>query len=253
MNQTEIRKTPISLPWAVTAQKYFVDLASTKSYDIVDHYSAKYLDTNPDVRKPFIGNDTVHSMSSTFYEYFDSVIDNYHIAALSLNIDMNSINAVRTHENLEPDLIPDLASSHCSEINKLAFDFAWSQSSEIAKSRYLEKGQKLEFGADQLNSLKFIYNYKFPEYISNEDNSILSVYSPAYFDGDSHNCKLISPARFMEWIYFDGLRAKCVLYAQDYQKPTTSTVDTTTIAESTTSSASSILKNLAIAYILLFV
>jgi len=112
--------------------------------------------------------------------------------------------------------------SICQTINQAAYDWALSKAAPKTLKRFQAKGQPYVFVADQWTSI----GVTGPEWIktamvytTSADKKTVSVAAP-YFSsanknlGDEpftdtvgyHYCKLLSPARAMEWLYADGLR-----------------------------------------------
>jgi hypothetical protein len=114
----------------------------------------------------------------------------------------------------------------CGAINQAAIDWALGKLPEKTRTRFEEYGQKLLVGADLSTCAAgpcWIWdNLKFDR--DNEANTvnIQAVYMGTenynkYPCGESkkipcsagfHYCKLLSPARALEWMYVDGLRNK---------------------------------------------
>lgn len=104
---------------------------------------------------------------------------------------------------------------HCKSINQDAYQLALNVSSQRALSRFQRLGRPLVMAADKKPTPPagpwWIWNY-----LSYTDKSseveVASWYAfyplsgPAYGAGN-HYCKLLSPARALEWIYIDSLRA----------------------------------------------
>lgn len=102
----------------------------------------------------------------------------------------------------------------CKSINQDAYQLALNVSSQRALSRFQRLGRPLVMAADKKPTPPagpwWIWNY-----LSYTDKSseveVASWYAfyplsgPAYGAGN-HYCKLLSPARALEWIYIDGLR-----------------------------------------------
>jgi len=104
--------------------------------------------------------------------------------------------------------------SRCQMINQAAYELALSSASPAARARFLAHGRPLTTVPDRTpipnGGPWFIWNYL--QY--NECADGMAVQSWASFtplDGlaygaGTHYCKLLSPARALEWIYTDGLR-----------------------------------------------
>lgn len=109
----------------------------------------------------------------------------------------------------------------CAEINKHALQWALDNSAKKTVDRYNQYGQKLTFGPDDKMIMGSSWVYTELEFKEDGDNMVLRspematdidapplpIFAP---DGLAcyHYCKLLSPARAVEWMYVDGLRKK---------------------------------------------
>jgi len=114
----------------------------------------------------------------------------------------------------ETDVVPSL----CAEINVLAYQWALNHSSPAARSRFQDIGEVLEMGKDlgPYNAGP-LWIYNALKYNNAKDKSKVVIQAPMMHTpvdykikaaAGFHYCKLLSPARALEWIYIDGLRAK---------------------------------------------
>lgn len=106
--------------------------------------------------------------------------------------------------------------NRCAMINQKAFDLAFNSSSLDAQNVFTKFGKPIAFQNDTTAVIPagpwWIWSYL--EY--KETDTALEVTSyKAFYDlkanpygRGNHYCKLISPARVLEWIYLDGLRGK---------------------------------------------
>eukprot|EP00040_Diaphanoeca_grandis_P039817 m.260239 g.260239 ORF g.260239 m.260239 type:complete len:540 (+) comp39528_c0_seq1:66-1685(+) len=114
----------------------------------------------------------------------------------------------------ETDVIPSL----CAGINEMSWKWALSVATESALSRFNRIGIPMKFGKDIfLGNAGPLWIENPIEYQLASDKSALNVYSPCSHTpinypiqeaAGYHYCKLVSPARTLEWIYLDGLRQK---------------------------------------------
>ena len=104
----------------------------------------------------------------------------------------------------------------CKDINQAAYQLALHAASAKAASRYNQTGRPLIMVADKKPTPPagpwWIWNYLHFEDTpkGTEVSSWYAFYpmsGPSYGAGN-HYCKLLSPARALEWIYTDGLRKK---------------------------------------------
>ena len=112
--------------------------------------------------------------------------------------------------------------SACRDINAAAWAWALGRASQAAVARLHAHGRPLAFAPDVWSGIgitgpKWIHDKL--QYTPSADGSVVNVAAP-YFAlpnknlGDEpyvvtvgyHYCKLLSPARAMEWIYVDALR-----------------------------------------------
>jgi hypothetical protein len=107
----------------------------------------------------------------------------------------------------------------CKAINEAAYDLAMKSASDAAKARFQKNGRPLVMVADVKPSPPagpwWIWNYL--TYDDKGDRMEVSSYyafyslSAADYGAGNHYCKLLSPARALEWIYTDGLRPATVV------------------------------------------
>ena len=111
----------------------------------------------------------------------------------------------------------------CADINAAAYAWALKRASAEAAARFRRYGTPLSFGDDSWSGFgitgpKWIHDKL--RYESAPNGTSVRVVAPTFATpnkklGDEpflltvgyHYCKLLSPARAMEWIYIDGLRA----------------------------------------------
>ena len=111
----------------------------------------------------------------------------------------------------------------CAHINEQAYDWALSKADSATKARFQKHGQKFSFGPDKENSVDLnwvLSEVNYDETILDSGEGVIQVSSnilktainAVHLPGLPetrcfHHCKLLSPARAMEWIYVDSLRA----------------------------------------------
>ncbi len=112
------------------------------------------------------------------------------------------------------------AGSRCMKINQLVYDWALDRADPRARKRFELSGVPLHMGEDK-GSLGNggLWIYLPMQYSQTQDShgkALLEVRSiqlktdvkyPVGIFAGVHYCKLLSPAKVMEWIYVDGLRA----------------------------------------------
>lgn len=112
----------------------------------------------------------------------------------------------------------------CADINQAAYEWALRRASPTARARFLVHGTPLLFGDDTWSGIgitgpKWIHDPL--RFARTSNGSSVLVTAPTFATpnknlGDEpflltvgyHYCKLLSPARALEWIYVDGLRAE---------------------------------------------
>jgi hypothetical protein len=105
--------------------------------------------------------------------------------------------------------------SLCRLVNIQSYKWALDHVGASTKARYEKIGQPLQFAEDKFIALKFYpaWDASDLEFKANDDSQTMVVTSPTIAFSTSfpvlggyHDCKLLSPARAMEWIYIDSLR-----------------------------------------------
>lgn len=112
----------------------------------------------------------------------------------------------------------DVNVNTCRDINIQSYEFALDNAGAEALARFKKIGQPLEFGDDIFNgNAGPIWIGSKLKYTEAADKSKVTITAPCthtpvdYFIKKAagfHYCKVLSPARAMEWIYIDGLRNK---------------------------------------------
>ena len=170
----------------------------------------------------------VTTVSESVYDRFDSLDTGFtHATAAEIRLKMKSRQLYRrnTVDPFAPYEVDNM--NVCKEINELAYKWALEHASPHARARFLQYGTEM----------RFIEDYHFPIAIgplwintklrmkerqdAASGETVLEVQSISMKtdldswinklhpdSGGQHYCKLLSPARAMEWIYTDGLRQK---------------------------------------------
>lgn len=111
-------------------------------------------------------------------------------------------------------------SSRCKAINQLAYDWALEQVDSLTLNRFRKHGVPLSMGEDvgclENGGLWIYLPMRYKQTRDSAGREMLQLravqlktdvkYKIGIFAG-MHYCKLLSPARAVEWIYVDGLRA----------------------------------------------
>ena len=107
--------------------------------------------------------------------------------------------------------------SICKKINEYTYSWALANAGSNTLARFKKLGEPMVFGEDKLENNGLVWIYYPLEYnqTTNNGKTVLKITSltlrtPTEFiipiAGGFHFCKVLSPARAMEWIYVDGLR-----------------------------------------------
>lgn len=214
-------------PWSATAQGLLGPNTSTYSVDATDAVHG-VSDINP-IHLPHIWNNcsappcrlnitTVTYPSYPTLTFLDTGFS--YISADELRVKLVSRQAMlmaagETNVNFTAtDVVPSL----CAAVNELAWKWALQVSGQVALNRFNKIGIPMAFGQDIfLGNAGPLWIENPIEYKYNSDKSVMNVYSPCSHTpvdypikaaAGFHYCKLLSPARALEWIYLDSLRVK---------------------------------------------
>ncbi|KAL1522457.1 hypothetical protein AB1Y20_017445 [Prymnesium parvum] len=150
------------------------------------------------------------------------------ISAAEFRSKLKSRQAFWQKAGLPPSAVPPFETldlhntSMCREVNQAAYEWALRTASPAATARFRRVGQPLVMGADVYAGIGLTGPtwIKSPlEFSVSPDKREVTVTAP-YFATENknlgdvpfidtvgyHYCKLLSPARAMEWIYVDGLK-----------------------------------------------
>ncbi|KAG7374569.1 alpha/beta fold family hydrolase [Nitzschia inconspicua] len=102
----------------------------------------------------------------------------------------------------------------CSKMNERTIEWALEQVPESVKRRYLERGTKLVAGKDIEHSVGPSWIWSYMDYRRVDDRTIeldshimsTPLDHPVPASGGKLYCKLLSPAKALDWIYTDSLR-----------------------------------------------
>ncbi len=107
-----------------------------------------------------------------------------------------------------------LDKSRCAAIQRAAIDYASSRVPAATRNRFEKYGQKFVVAADKNGSPTWEYDSM--DWKEDNAKNIVTIQAAAYSTENKgtktttgiHYCKVVSPARAMEWMYTDGLRNK---------------------------------------------
>ena len=156
------------------------------------------------------------TVSQAVYEKLDSLDTAFApVSASEIRVKFKSRQSIFTAVGEEfVDFDESDGDSECQKLNQLALDWAINASSSKALTRYHQKGIPMIMGPDlgpYNNGPQWIWSPLTMELMGGK----LQVSSPCLKTpldfpikkaGGMHYCKLLSPARALEWIYTDSLR-----------------------------------------------
>jgi len=205
----------------VNSQNSYVILSSLPPFGDLFHPRIKVDNTTNLV------NFTSYSQCS--WEFMDNYIDGGfdYTSATEIGTKMNSRQCSFVYGlNRTKDATPltiDTDMNWCAFINREAYKWALNVTPNETLTRYHDYGQKLNFVNDDVKTNGFSWTYSVVSYTLNKDTDDIDVSSATMItsidakpvpifapDGSDcyHYCKLMSPARAIEWIYVDSLRSK---------------------------------------------
>lgn len=214
-------------PWSVVAQQMMGGLQDV-AMDVTDSIHP-VSDINP-IHLPHVWNTCTDEKSCTLnittvteavYEAGDSLDTGFFsTSAKELRVKLMSRQSVWVdagRKNVDFNAT-DVNVNTCADINKAAFAWAMKNAGAAAQKRFENIGEPLKFGPDlgPYNAGP-LWIYNGLKYKQASDKSAMTIQSPMMHTpidytikaaAGFHYCKLLSPARAMEWIYIDGLRAK---------------------------------------------
>ncbi|UJR31384.1 hypothetical protein I4U23_018878 [Adineta vaga] len=220
----------IGSPWSTYAQKIMSGLNDTIQLNISDQFHIVYkipehfphLDNNCSSIKPLnncILN--VHTVTQNIYDLTDQFdTGETHTSAEEMRVKMISRQVLlEAADGKEHDFNQTDNQSLCGLINQHALDWALENAGYGSKERYEKKGKKMLIGDDigPLNAgpLWIWTPLKYDLGTDSQGRSVVTVRSPTLrlpkdypvsTVAGFHYCKLLSPARALEWIYIDSVK-----------------------------------------------
>ena len=218
--------------WANMAHQYMADFEEYKLSSVVlttDDNFHKVWTVLPDPLPSCLNNCTLGkacnllcvSITQLSYNYYDDLDTGFYpISADEMKTKMNSRQALLTYaglSNVNFTITDEL--STCKFINDKAIEWALANAGANSLKRFQNIGEKLVTAEDYeaMNGGLWIVDYLTYTEVSRDGETTVEVksYSSRYpldywlpISAGYHFCKLLSPARVMEWIYGDGLRKK---------------------------------------------
>ena len=216
--------------WVEEAHKYMAGFPdySLSSIDLTtDDNFHKVWTVIPDPLPSCLNNCTLGTACSLYcvsitqlaYNMYDDVDTGFYpISADEMKTKMNSRQALLTYAGLSNVNFTETdGGSLCQFINDKAIDWALTNAGQSSLNRFQQIGEKCVTGddVDALNGGLWIVDYLTYGETSKDGETVLEVtsYTSRYpldywlpLSSGFHFCKLLSPARVMEWIYNDGLK-----------------------------------------------
>jgi hypothetical protein len=165
----------------------------------------------------------VTTVTQPIYATLDSLDTGfYYQSASELRVKLKSRQALLMAAGVDPSKInftvTDTEGYNCAEINNASYQWALQKASPKALERFQKIGEPLVMGKDIfLSNAGPAWIWNSMKYKENDDKSDVVVSAPCSHTpvdyaikaaAGYHYCKVLSPARAMEWIYIDGLRNK---------------------------------------------
>jgi hypothetical protein len=138
-----------------------------------------------------------------------------YVSAFELTTKMNSRQLVYSMFGRDaPESLDE--GSRCKTINEAALEWALNTVSDEARERYEAKGTKYVMVEDNVPRIEAgpFFIWKYVEYTPRPVRNVVEVaamsaffpLSAGEYGAGNHYCKLVSPARIVEWIMVDSLR-----------------------------------------------
>lgn len=176
---------------------------------------------HPHVDQSTSGENKVNigTVTEGVYEKQDYFFDGgfFSNTAVELRSKLNSPQAIM--DALDVPIPFEAGCNTCSKMNEMTINWALDHAPEIVKKRYKERGIKLQAGVDisHNNGPTWIWSYlDFTKEGVNDENEPCRIIDshtmttpldhPVPFAGGKLYCKLLSPARVLDWMYTDSLR-----------------------------------------------
>ncbi|KAL3907721.1 MAG: hypothetical protein SGILL_008758 [Bacillariaceae sp.] len=158
---------------------------------------------------------TMGTVSEPVYEKSDMYLFDagfFSNAALELRCKFNSQQSILDAAGIATSHEPELGTS--SEMNKRTMEWALEQVPESVRRRYLERGTRLVAGKETEHSAGPSWIWSYLEYRRVDDRTIAldshimstPLDHPVPASQGKFYCKLLSPAKALDWIYTDSLR-----------------------------------------------
>ena len=142
------------------------------------------------------------------------------ISAVELRTKLNSRQSIYAHAGVSNPSFDELDGGdvRCGEINQKSWNWAQDTAAASTMGRFKSYGQPYTIGLDiDVCPAGPCWIWKELQYNTTASGDAVELRSPQFSTATDfplpktagfHYCKVLSPARAMEWIYVDGLRAK---------------------------------------------
>jgi hypothetical protein len=226
--------------WAITAQEFIADKNAFTSHGLKLHVTNNYVELSslPPFGEFHLPNITVDASDSkqrnlpTYSQGYWELLDKFDtgfvsVSATEIGTKMMSrqcayIRGIGIPESSAPFSLDD--PNFCAQMNQQAYQWAINNAGVSTRDRFNRIGQKYTFGDDVAKSGGPFWINARLEFNDAKDSSgtpVIQIVSPMIKTSIDfpripllpdpacyHYCKLLSPARAIEWIYVDSLRLK---------------------------------------------
>lgn len=190
--------------------------------DILPYFHHPHLWNNcSDQATPCVLNFTTTTQS--MYETFDDFDTGFtHTSSYEMRVKMRSRqSSYAASVDVNAQLTPLDDTNICAAINQKAIDWGLANAAPLAAKRFAASGQRLTVGNDiqpllPIGPLWIDNNLHYDSVTLTSGEQVMQISSPTFMTDlhsfniidtiGFHYCKLISPARVLEWMYTDGLR-----------------------------------------------
>eukprot|EP00939_MAST-03C_sp_MAST-3C-sp1_P000305 g305.t1 len=225
----DLESTPAGAYAVVSNKDSFHDVSDVRPFHLPHIFSPNPGTACDNSSSTTTGSCVVETTTVTMpiYDSKDALLDTglYPVTASEYRTKLKSRQAIRQSAGLPSvdfDALDKNNVSVCKSINEAAYEWALEHAGDAAAARFRKIGQPFRFGDDVYAGIGVTgptWIHKALSFDESADGSFVTVSAPYFATanknlGDEpytstvgyHYCKLLSPARAMEWIYLDGLR-----------------------------------------------
>ncbi|XP_065181522.1 uncharacterized protein LOC135812120 [Sycon ciliatum] len=212
-------------PWIETAQTLMCGLGASRTsvadrsilWPVNEVFPHDYLPKILNSCTPTDINCTLNTTSVVENVYAESDVADESlapIAAVQQEVKFNSRQRCYEHAGITPaDFNTTDGPSLCADINQAAYEQAVGKANAVNKARFLKYGQRLRMAPDKVTSIFPIWSIEPLQIDTSGTEALVTAWASKYSTQNPiplvaglHFCKLLSPARAMEWVYVDSLR-----------------------------------------------